>query len=84
MMIVPVVGPVEFAVWRQRSVWRSFSAHPGTEDESNDEAHKTKHQHKHTQVPKTKYLCQLYKSDYKETIHVLNTKQKEDRSAGAQ
>jgi len=45
------MGPIEFAVGWQRSVRRTFAAHPSAKYEADDETHEAKYEHKHTQVP---------------------------------
>lgn len=49
--LAPVVRPVEFAVRRQRRVWRTFAAHGGAEHQAHHDRHEAKHQHEHAQIP---------------------------------
>ena len=46
-----MVSPVKFAIRREWSIGGTFTAHPGAEDETDDDAHEAENQHKYTQIP---------------------------------
>lgn len=48
---LPMMSPVEFAIRRKWSIRGTFAAHPGAEDETDDDAHEAENQHKNAQIP---------------------------------
>ena len=78
-----MVGPVEFAIWRKRSVGGTFAAHPGAKDEADDEADKAKDEHKDAQVPDERRIVELEDNDESEADEEEAQIEEEHQAAAA-